>query len=111
MSTPGSPSRGTGSSGTSGGTSGGSSGTSGGTSGGSSGGQMGGAVLGGPCELGNTTFCTSAHANAQCVNVGQAVGFCGIPGCTLNEMGCGGATLFLSTPAGWKRVAANGDYC
>lgn len=27
------------------------------------------------------------------------------------EMGCGGATLFLSTPGGWERVAANSDYC
>lgn len=27
------------------------------------------------------------------------------------EMGCGGATLFLSTPAGWMQAAANRDYC
>lgn len=27
------------------------------------------------------------------------------------ESGCGGATLFLSTPVGWKKAAENSDYC
>lgn len=27
------------------------------------------------------------------------------------EAGCGGATLFLSSPTGWKYVAGNTDYC
>lgn len=27
------------------------------------------------------------------------------------ESGCGGATLFLLTPAGWKKAAENSDDC